>query len=50
MDETPNDSGESSSSPAWPATLRQQVRRPAVWGLVVVIIVVVLAQIWLLFL
>lgn len=30
--------------------LRQQVRRPAVWGLLLLIVVVIVVQVWLLFL
>jgi hypothetical protein len=30
--------------------LRQQIRRPAVWGLVLLIVVVIAVQVWLLFL
>jgi len=30
--------------------LRQQIRRPAVWGLLLLIVVVIAIQVWLLFL
>lgn len=30
--------------------LREQIRRPAVWGLLVLIVVVIAVQVWLLFL
>jgi hypothetical protein len=30
--------------------LRQQIRRPAVWGLLLLIVVVIAVQVWLLFL
>jgi hypothetical protein len=50
MDETPSDSGESPTSAPLADRVRDQLRRPAVWSLIALIVVVLALQIWLLFL
>ena len=50
MDETPNDSGASPAKTPLAVQLREQIRRPAVWGLLLLIGVVLALQIWLLYL
>jgi hypothetical protein len=50
MDETPSDSGESPVSVPLSDRVREQLKRPAVWSLIVVVVVVLALQIWLLFL
>lgn len=50
MDETPNDSGELPAKPPLADQLAEQIRRPAVWGLLLLIAVVLAVQVWLLYL
>ena len=50
MDETPSDSGASPAHAPLSDRVREQVRRPAVWSLIVLIAIVLGVQIWLLYL
>lgn len=50
MGERPNDSGESNANPLSLERIGAQIRRPAVWSLLLLIAVVLAVQIWLLFL
>ena len=50
MDETPNDSGVSPGSTPILEQVKLQIRRPAVWGLLLLIAIVLALQVWLLFL
>jgi hypothetical protein len=50
MDEPPSDSGESPAKTPVAEQIRVQIRRPAVWGLLVLIAVVLALQVWLLYL
>jgi hypothetical protein len=50
MDETPSDSGASPVRARLADRVREQLRRPAVWSLIVLIVIVLAVQIWLLFL
>lgn len=50
MDETPNDSGASPARAPISERIDRQIRRPAVWGLLLLIVVVLAVQIWLLYL
>lgn len=46
MDETPSDSGASPTR----TPITEQIRRPAIWGLLLLIALVLAVQIWLLYL
>ena len=50
MDETPNDSGASPVKAPVAEQIMQQIRRPAVWGLLLLIAGVLALQVWLLYL
>ena len=50
MDETSSDSGESPAKPSIFDQIELQIRRPAVWGLMLLIAIVLALQIWLLYL
>lgn len=49
MVETPSDSGESPDSISVSQRSREQLRRPGVWSLIVLVAVVLALQVWLLF-
>jgi hypothetical protein len=50
MDETPSDSGASPGNASIWGQISEQIRRPAVWGLIALVAIVLAVQIWLLFL
>jgi hypothetical protein len=50
MDETPSDSGASPVKAPVSEQVKQQIRRPAVWGLLLLIGLVLALQVWLLYL
>ena len=50
MDETPSDSGVSPAKTTILEQVKLQIRRPAVWGLLLLIAIVLALQVWLLFL
>lgn len=50
MDEPPSDSGAPPDSGSISDRFGQQLRRPAVWGLLLLILAVLALQVWLLYL
>ena len=50
MAETPSDSGESPAREPHSERIVRELKRPAVWSLIVLIVIVLAVQIWLLFL